>query len=75
MTHRPNQAGHLACHSNKIFHSFIYNKTHIHVKSAAINYKLEMDKLLGRVVLLAVGIKVCIVILNCFAVSVLIWFM
>ena len=23
MTHRPNQAGHIACHSNKIFHSFI----------------------------------------------------
>ena len=22
MTHRPNQAGHLACHSDKIFHSF-----------------------------------------------------
>ena len=25
MTHRPNQAGHFACHSNKIFHSFIHS--------------------------------------------------
>ena len=23
VTHRPNQAGHIVCHSNKIFHSFI----------------------------------------------------
>ena len=23
MTHRPNQSGHITCHSNKIFHSFI----------------------------------------------------
>ena len=25
MTHGPNQAGHFACHSNKIFHSFIHS--------------------------------------------------
>ena len=35
MTHRPNQAGHFACHSNKIFHSFILQRGSIY---SEVNY-------------------------------------